>query len=568
MTTLYSPFNKFTFGALLIPLLVACAQTPHQYGARHKNTTLFCDRVENRSSELCRYQEVVKRDYSSSDSAKQIRDGIKFKSQSKLQTAKAAKHSAEAKTEASRETPQTTKQYQQLWPRLASELQFDALAGHADVEDREEWYAEHSYYLAKISKRAARYLYYIIENIEERGLPSDLALLPFVESAFDPFAYSHGRASGLWQFVPNTAKHLGIDQNWWYDGRRDVITATDSALDYLTDLNRRFDGDWLLTLAAYNAGAGTVNKAIIRNKKKGLPTDFWSLRLPKETKNYIPKMLALVKIFKNPASYNLTLPPVANEPHFIAVNTGSQLDLAQAAKLADISVDELYRLNPGFNRWVTAPEGPHRLLIPQAKAKTFASRLAKIPPRDRLRWQQYKIQAGDNLVTIARRHHVDVATLRASNQLDNDILKIGHVLLIPDAGNGVSPHKGVSQGLASSEASRIEYKVRSGDTVSGIAKNYGVSSKKILTWNKLASNSIIKPGQKLVVWGKAPQQSAKGIIRKVGYKVRNGDSLALIASRFNLRIRDIVEWNSIKTSQYLRPGQSLTLYVDITRADL
>jgi membrane-bound lytic murein transglycosylase D len=171
-------------------------------------------------------------------------------------------------------------------------------------------------------------------------------------------------------------------------------------------------------------------------------------------------------------------------------------------------------------------------------------------------------------VTISRRHHVDVATLRASNKLDNDILKIGDTLLIPDAGNGVSPHKGANRGLASSEASRIEYKVRSGDTISGIAKKHGVNSEKIFTWNKLASNSIIKPGQKLVLWAKASQQSAKGIIRKVGYKVRNGDSLLLIASRFNLRIRDIVEWNSIKASQYLRPGQSLTLYVDITRADL
>jgi membrane-bound lytic murein transglycosylase D len=557
MITLNSNVNKFIFGTALIPLLVACAQTPSQYGARHKNTTLLCEQVENHSTKLCRHQEVVKQDGASSDHAKQISDNHKFKPQTKLQTA-----------EASSETQQASRQYQQLWPRLASKLQFEALAGHADVEVLEESYAEQSYYLAKMSKRAARYLYYIIENIEERGLPSDLALLPFVESAFDPFAYSHGRASGLWQFVPNTAKHLGIDQNWWYDGRRDVITATDSALDYLTDLNRRFDGDWLLTLAAYNAGAGTVNKAIRQNKKKGLPTDFWSLKLPKETKNYIPKMLALVKIFKNPASYNLTLPPAPNEPHFIAVNTGSQLDLAQAAKLADISVDELYRLNPGFNRWATAPEGPHRLLIPQAKAKAFASRLAKISPRDHLRWQQYKIQAGDNLVTISRRHHVDVATLRASNQLDNDILKIGQILLIPDAGNGFSLHKGVNQGLASSESSRIEYKVRSGDTISGIAKKHGVNSKKIFSWNKLASNSIIKPGQKLVVRGKATQKSARGIIRKVGYKVRNGDSLQLIASRFNLRIRDIVEWNSIKVSQYLRPGQSLTLYVDITRADL
>lgn len=573
MTTLSSYLNKVIFGAVLLSLLVACAQTPSQRSVRNKTDQLYCERSENRNSRLCKYQEVVERRKDGGDPARDTLEGLKYKPKPSVQTAKAkpahvAERSAAQKITAAQKSPKATRKVKQIWPRLASDLQFDALTGHASVEEREEWYAEHSYYLANVSKRASRYIYYILESLEERDMPADLALLPFVESAYDPFAYSHGRASGLWQFVPNTAKHLGIDQNWWYDGRRDVIVATNSALDYLTELNKRFDGDWLLTLAAYNAGAGTVNKAITKNKKKGLPTDFWSLKLPKETRNYIPKMLALVKIFKNPASYNLTLPSVPNEPHFMAVNTGSQLDLAQAAKLADISVDELYRLNPGFNRWVTAPEGPHRLLIPSAKAKTFSSRLLKIPARDRLRWQQYKIQRGDNLVTIARRHHVDVATLRASNQLDSDILKIGHVLLIPDAGNGISPLHGANRSLASTEASRIEYKVNSGDTVSGIAKKYGVSTKQIYAWNKLKSDSIIKTGQKLVVWGKTPQQSDQGIIRKVGYKVRNGDSLSLIASRFNLRIRDIIEWNSIKASQYLRPGQSLTLYVDITHADL
>jgi membrane-bound lytic murein transglycosylase D len=279
-------------------------------------------------------------------------------------------------------------------------------------------------------------------------------------------------------------------------------------------------------------------------------------------------MLALVKIFQNPASYNLTLPKVPNSAHFVAVDTGTQIDLAQAAKLAEISVDELYRLNPGFNRWVTAPDGPHRLLIPTRKSKAFKQRLAKVPPRDRVRWQRYTVERGDNLIGISREHHVDVATLRASNQLDKDLLKVGQVLLIPDAGNGLSPLKGLNRGQASSDASRLQHTVASGDTISDIADKYGVKSTQINNWNKLASNATIRPGQKLVIWGKAPNTSNQGIIRKVGYKVRNGDSLSLIASRFNLRIRDIAEWNSIKTSQYLRPGQSLTLYVDITHADL
>jgi membrane-bound lytic murein transglycosylase D len=564
---------KFIIGATLLSLVAACAQTPQYRYTRNASNLLYCEKPEHQAATICQNEREKERKNQTSDPANYTLKGLpKYYSSSKTLTQRPSetknKQSPSVLAAASEQQKSAPKRTEELWTRLARDLSFNELTNHEAVEDREEWYAEHAYYLAKISKRASRYLFYILENLESRGMPADLALLPFVESAYDPFAYSHGRASGLWQFIPNTAKYLGIEQNWWYDGRRDVITATDAALDYLNDLNRRFDGDWLLTLAAYNAGAGTVNKAINKHTKKGLPTDFWSLKLPNETENYVPKMLALVKIFQNPASYNLTLPSLANSEHFVAVDTGSQLDLAQAAKLAEVSVDELYRLNPGFNRWVTAPDGPHRLLIPTAKSKVFKQRLARIEPRDRVRWQRYTVQRGDNLIGISREHHVDVATLKASNQLDKDLLKIGQVLLIPDAGNGVLPMRGQNRGQAVGEASRLQHTVSRGDTVSGIAQKYGVKSSQVNTWNKLASNATIRPGQKLVIWGKAANNSKQGIIRKVGYKVRNGDSLSLIASRFNLRIRDIAEWNSIKTSQYLRPGQSLTLYVDITHADL
>lgn len=569
---------RITIGALLLSLVTACAQTPQRRAVRTASDARYCEKAENRTSSMCKYQRNVERRKQTGDPANYTLQGLPkyYSSNSKNlptrpKSVEEVKKSRPTPTAVANVTPQKaakTARPEELWIRLARELSFGDLTKQEAVEEREEWYAEHAYYLANVSKRAARYIFYILENLESRGMPADLALLPFVESSYDPFAYSHGRASGLWQFIPSTAKHVGLEQNWWYDGRRDVISATDAALDYLNDLNKRFDGDWLLTLAAYNAGAGTVNKAINKNTRKGLPTDFWSLNLPKETENYVPKMLALVKIFQNPASYNLTLPKVPNSAHFVAVDTGTQIDLAQAAKLAEISVDELYRLNPGFNRWVTAPDGPHRLLIPTRKSKAFKQRLAKVPPRDRVRWQRYTVERGDNLIGISREHHVDVATLRASNQLNKDLLKVGQVLLIPDAGNGLSPLKGLNRGQASSDASRLQHTVASGDTISDIADKYGVKSTQINNWNKLASNATIRPGQKLVIWGKAPNTSNQGIIRKVGYKVRNGDSLSLIASRFNLRIRDIAEWNSIKTSQYLRPGQSLTLYVDITHADL
>lgn len=479
--------------------------------------------------------------------------------------AKAKIVNANTATAATAQVPlalEPARHYESLWVRLADELELQGLARHAEVEDKQDWYAKHPYYLAKVSKRSSRYLHYIMHRLERRGLPTDLALLPIVESAYDPLAYSHGRAAGLWQFIPSTAKHVGIRQDWWFDGRRDVLDATEAALDYLESLNKRFDGDWLLTLAAYNAGSGTVSRAIKKNRARGRSTDFWSLSLPSETKDYVPKFLALVKIFKNPASYNISLPELPDTPHFAVVNTESQIDLAQAAKLADISVDELYRLNPGFNRWMTSPEGPHRLLVPNDKASAFRQRLAQVPPQKRISWQQYTVRSGDNLTKIARAHHVDVATLKNNNQLSDSTLKIGQTLLIPDSRNGDS----LVSGNESTEVVKQFYTVQPGDTLSHIASQYNTSSKELASWNRLSQKNVIRPGQRLAVW--VEKEIDSRMIRKVGYKVRKGDSLARIADKFKVRVSDILQWNQISSSKYLRPGQSLTLYVDITRAGL
>lgn len=467
-----------------------------------------------------------------------------------------------AEAQATAEAPH----YNDIWGRIADQLRFEALARHHKVDTLEDWYTEHSHYMAKVSARAGHYIYHVVEQLEARDLPVDLALLPFVESAYDPFAYSHGRAAGLWQFIPNTAKYVGIEQNWWYDGRRDVLVATEAALDYLTMLNKRFDGDWMLTLAAYNAGAGTVNRAIRRNKKQGKATDFWSLKLPKETQRYVPKLLALVKIFKSPASHNLSLPAVANAPQFVKVDIGSQIDLAKAAELAGISVEELYRYNPGFNRWVTAPDGPHHLLIPASRAKHFRAQLAALPEAQRISWQRYRVARGDTLIGVARRHHIDTATIRRFNKLDGDMLKIGQVLLIPGSSQATTGPS-LDRGVAARGSHKSFYTVRAGDTLSQIANRHSVSTKQLIRWNRLESSHLIKPGQRLAIWKQAPS-AANGIVRKVGYKVRSGDSLSRIASRFKLTVADIMEWNALGRSNYLRPGQSLTLYVDVTRADL
>ena len=462
--------------------------------------------------------------------------------------------------------PASERHYSDVWARLGAQLSFLPLAERREVDKLEDWYSKHGHYMAKMSARAGNYIYHIVKELEARKMPVDLALLPFVESAYDPFAYSHGRAAGLWQFVPDTAKYVGIQQNWWYDGRRDVLVATDAALDYLTTLNKRFDGDWMLTLAAYNAGAGTVNRAIRRNRKAGKATDFWSLKLPKETKRYVPKLLALVKIYQNPARYNISLPAVADEPRFEKVAIDSQIDLAKAATLADISVEELYRYNPGFNRWVTAPEGPHHLLIPAKHAQRFKTRLAELPQKERIAWQRYKVARGDNLISIARRHHIDIASIKRFNKLRGDVLRVGQELLIP-ASSQATTSPSLDRGIAAQGRHQSQHVVRRGDTLSAIAKRNSVSVKQLIRWNRLDKGALIKTGQKLTIWKQGPS-GGNGIVRKVGYKVRSGDSLSQIASRFKLKIADILEWNSIGRSSYLRPGQSLTLYVDVTRADL
>lgn len=268
-----------------------------------------------------------------------------------------------------------------VWERASAKFAL-TIPDDARVTAQKKWYLKHPEYMSRVVKRAKPFLYYIVEEIEKRDMPMELVLLPIVESAFDPFAYSHGRAAGMWQFVPATGKRFGMDQARWYDGRRDVIASTQGALDYLTYLNKMFDGDWLHALAAYNSGEGRVMRAIKSNKRAGKPTDFWNLSLPRETRAYVPKLLALADILKHKEEYAFAWPEVENVAVIKVVDIGSQVDLAFAADLAGLSLKELHGLNPGFNRWATSPEGPHRLVLPLDKADAFSQALAKIDQKN------------------------------------------------------------------------------------------------------------------------------------------------------------------------------------------
>ncbi len=423
-----------------------------------------------------------------------------------------------------------------------------------------KWFASHPDYLNRVFTRAQRYLPYIVAELERRNMPLELALLPIVESAYDPFAYSHGRAAGLWQMIPGTAKRFGVKQNWWYDGRRDVVDSTRAALDYLQHLEGLNDGNWLNAIASYNSGEGNVLRAARKNRKANKPVDFWHLKLPRETRMYVPKLLALVEIVADPEKYQLTLPVVADEQQFMVADIGSQLDLALAAELAGVDVDTVYQYNPGYNRWSTDPSGPHTLVMPIDVADQFVAALAEVPAGDRVRWKRHKVKDGQAISQIAEQYNTTVSTIRSANNLRGNTIRAGHHLMIPVATKPLSAYsKSADARLAKTQnkpraGSKIEHVVKSGESFWTISRRYKVTHRKLVVWT---SAELDDPRM-------SPTAALGNTTRKLRYTVRNGDSLYLIANRFRVSIAQLTRWNKIDKSKILRPGQKLTMYVDVT----
>ena len=469
-----------------------------------------------------------------------------------------------------------------LWQRIRAGFAIDPPPpGSIDAE--RNWYAKHPNYLRRTMKRARPYLHLIVEALERRGMPLEIALLPVVESAYQPFAYSHGRAAGIWQFIPGTARHYGLKQNWWYDGRRDIVASTRAALDYLQYLHKTFDGDWLLALAAYNSGSGTVRNAIRKNRRHGKPTDFWSLHLPRETRAYVPKLLAISEIVAEPEKFHLSLAPIPNAPYLVPVETGSQIDLALAAELAELSLDDIYRFNPGYNRWATDPEGPHRLLLPASVAESFSRKLAEVPAEKRIKWVRHRIREGETLGHIAKRYGTTVAVLKQVNGIDSHLIRAGRSMIIPVATRDLKAYRlSEAQRLKAiqnrpKKGIKIVHTVRRGDTLWDLSRKYHVGTRQLAKWNGMAPRDYLRPGQKLVIWqrprGKhgagirtaAMSPGLNGITRRIRYTVRKGDSLARISQRFKVTVSELRMWNALPKGKYLQPGQKLTLYVDVTR---
>lgn len=443
-----------------------------------------------------------------------------------------------------------------------------------EIDVQRNWYARHPDYMQRVLARSERYLFWIVGEIERRGMPTEIALLPIVESAFDPFAYSHGRAAGLWQIIPGTGKRFGLKQNWWYDGRRDPVASTRAALDYLEKLHRDFDGDWLLAVAAYNSGEGNVMRAQRRNRKSGKPTDFWNLKLPVETEAYVPKLIALGQLIGDPGRFGLDLPVIANAPYFDVVELSSQIDLGLAAELAGVEMDELYALNAGFNRWATDPDGPMRLQVPVAATERFRNELAALPESEQVRWVRYKIRSGDALSLIAKRHDTTTDVLRQINDIRGNNIRAGDYLMIPTATRSLDSYsQSATERLARLQnkprgATRNTHVVRPGESLWTISRSYGVGTRTLAKWNGMAPGDTLSVGRELVVWSNdSPNvQGGSGKVRKVHYTVRRGDSLARIAAKFRVSVGDLKRWNqSVAAAKYLQPGQQIVMYVDVTR---
>ncbi len=381
-----------------------------------------------------------------------------------------------------------------LWGRIGYQLSWE----HDDpavVTERQRFLAQPRLFEV-LSDRANPALAWIVQEIERRQLPMELVLVPVIESMLDPWAYSSQRAAGLWQISPATAHHYGLEINWWYDARLDIPVATEFALSYLQELHDEFDGDWQLALAAYNGGRGRVSRALSKARAQGKATDFWSLELPRETRRYVPKILALSQLVQDPDQWAIELPQLSAEVTVASVATGGQIELARAATLAGMDPGELRRLNPGYIRWATAPEGPDQLWIAADSMGSFEAGIAALPPEQRVEWSHYQIAPGDSLIAIARRFGTDVQLIRTVNGINGSFIKAGDELMIPKGSEWQDSLQLASRDWPPDQRPR-QHRVRRGESLWTIARRYDLGVEQLTTWNKLDPKGYLQPGQTL-----------------------------------------------------------------------
>ena len=465
--------------------------------------------------------------------------------------------------------------YSDLFDRIRAGFKLPD-SDHSAIDRELEWYAGNPDYLGRAFSRADLYLYHIVTELEARGMPLELALLPVVESAFEPYAYSKSSASGLWQFIPGTGSRYNLKQDWWYDGRRDVTESTRAALDYLQVLNTEFNGDWLLAIAAYNCGEMNVERAVARNQAAGLPTDFWNLKLPAETRAYVPKLLAMGRVVAHPERYGLSFNKIPNQPYFAKVDTKGQISMHVAAEIAGLSDAELYELNPAFHRWATDPSGPYALLVPADTAEAFRTSVIQLTDDERLNVKSYAVRRGDTMNAVARRFHTTTQELREMNSLPKGALLVGSALKVPSESN-LLPAKALrAAALVDGRAHRSRRErsrivVRRGETLWAIARKHGVDVNALALMNGMQPNTVLRTGQRLRLGtssGSAnisvdDEEAARGggegaSARQLTHVVHAGDTLFHVAQEYHVSVAQVASWNRLSKTR-LVPGQKLII---------
>ncbi|MGO9852624.1 MAG: LysM peptidoglycan-binding domain-containing protein [Steroidobacteraceae bacterium] len=460
--------------------------------------------------------------------------------------------------------PAAAVQYTNLFDRMRAGFRLDDDGDRRAIDSQLRWYANNPDYLQRAFGRADLYLYQIVTELEARGMPLEIALLPVVESAFEPYAYSRARATGLWQFIPGTGSRYGLRQDWWYDGRRDIVESTRAALDYLQSLHDEFNGDWLLAIAAYNCGEFIVERSVAMNRAAGRPIDFWDLWLPKETRAYVPKLLAMRRLVMDPGAYGLEISSIPNQAYFTRVNTGSQISLKVAAEIAGIKPDELYELNPAYHRWATDPVGPHYLLLPVDAAELFTQNLAQLSPDEVLGVTHYTVKRGDSVASLAQHFNTSANVIRDLNDVPEGRLTVGDDIRVPAAVTEL-PAKVLLAAARVDGRDRHSRRphvqvVRRGETLWSIARRNRVDVNALAAMNGMQPGDALRAGQRLQVPGGA---SGAGHVhhRRVVYTVRNGDTVAQIAQLFQCSVPQILAWNGLSSQSHIHAGQKLRIHV-------
>lgn len=482
---------------------------------------------------------------------------------------------------------------QSLWSRIASSQVFDtlALAGPSDHDEAARRVAKELQVLLKkkdqverILNRGKPFIATLVAQLESRQLPIELALLPAIESGYKVSAYSRAGAAGLWQLMPRTARELGLKTGWWFDERHDPLSATASAMDYLEWLNTEFKQDWSLSLAAYNAGPGRVSRAQAKAIKQKKNSSYWYLDLAPETRQYVPKLIALHELIRYRKTYGLKLDEPAAAQDYIWVDAKQQIDIQKAAQFCEQYTGytslEFLSFNAGFRRWATPPDGPHKFRIPAAYAKQFQKDLASIGPEERLGWGLYRIRRGDNLGRIAKRFKTRVSTLKKMNGIRGHRITAGDQILVPGLPAATAAEKARLAKLNAKKTpvdrkpsgfNKLNYVVKSGDNLWSIARRLDTRVRYIKESNTIGVNNLLKPGTTLIVpvpyYDPAPELEVAQvpmITQKAGvthYRVQSGDSLYSIAKQFKTKIDAILEWNQLNEGDYIQPGQTLLLHL-------